>query len=95
MLSTDMCLDPISKLVERVDGEKEAACYRALEDFLGGKFHMQTLEEQNLKRRQKEKEDAEKKKPARRTTAKTMSRSQEETVSQLMQLLQQRQDRSL
>ena len=29
MLSTDMCLDPISVIVERVQGDKEAACYSA------------------------------------------------------------------
>ena len=62
MLSTDMCLGPISVLVERVQGDKEAACYRALQDCLGGKFRMQTLQEQERERREKEKEAAEKKK---------------------------------
>ena len=56
MLTTDLSVVPISLLVERVDPAKENACYKALEDFLGGKFKVQKAEED---RREKQKADAE------------------------------------
>ena len=55
MLTTDLSVVPISLLVERVDPAKEDACYKALEDFLGGKFKVQKDEEA---KREKQKADA-------------------------------------
>ena len=56
MLTTDLSVLPISNLVERVDAAKEDACYKALEDFLGGKFQVKKKEEE---RREKQKAEAE------------------------------------
>ena len=46
MLTTDLSLTPISDLVARVDKGKGRECYKALENLLGGKFHLRKKEEE-------------------------------------------------
>ncbi|KAK3735347.1 hypothetical protein QZH41_005411 [Actinostola sp. cb2023] len=57
MLDHELCLTPISLIVEKVDGTKNIACRRALEGLLGGKFQVQTNLEKKMEDEAREEEE--------------------------------------
>ena len=65
MLTSEMCLEPISTVISCVDPKKDTASYDALQDLLGGEFKLlasreREREEENKKREEEAKRRAEK-----------------------------------
>ena len=64
MLTSEMCLEPISTVISCVDPKKDTASYDALKDLLGGEFKLlasreREREEENRKREEEAKRRAE------------------------------------
>ena len=64
MLTTEMCLEPISTVISCLDPKKDTASYDALKDLLGGQFKLIASREREIEEANKRRAEEEAKKQA-------------------------------